>query len=177
MDGIMLRPGEGKPISGGALHATLKVPGGPNALASTFEMVIPPGYDVGAHVHSKGEELFYVVDGELDLLAFDPVVRSPGDWHEWTSSTGQRCLRGGPGALLFVPARCPHAFSNPTGRPATMLFQSAPSGHEDYFEELAVLLRAGSGKPDTAAIAELRSRYDIEQLTNLSVANPNAERI
>jgi len=73
-------------------------PGGQNALTSTFEMMVPPGYDVGAHVHSEGEELFYVADGELDLLAFEPVVRSPGDWHEWTSSSGQRFLRGGPGA-------------------------------------------------------------------------------
>jgi mannose-6-phosphate isomerase-like protein (cupin superfamily) len=169
MDGMMLPPGAGRLISGGALHARLKVPGGATALTSTFEIIVPPGYDVGAHVHSKGEELFYVADGELDLLAFEPVVRSPGDWHEWRSRSGQRFLRGGPGALLFVPAGCPHAFANPTQRPATMLFQSAPGGHEDYFEELAALLRA-DGRPDPAAIAELRARYDIEQLTRLSVA-------
>ena len=62
---------------------------------------------------------------------------------------------------------CPHAFANPSDRPAVVLFQSAPSGHEDYFEELAALLRAADGAPDEQAIADLRSRYDIEQLTTL----------
>jgi uncharacterized RmlC-like cupin family protein len=166
-DGVMLPPGAGRVIAGGGLYATLKVPGGPGALTSTFEIVIPAGYDVGAHVHSKGEELFYVVNGELDLLAFEPVVRSPGDWHDWTSRSGQRFIHGGRGSLLFVPAGCPHAFANPSDRPAVVLFQSAPSGHEDYFEELAALLRAASGAPDELAIADLRSRYDIQQLTTL----------
>lgn len=175
MDGMMLRPGAGRLISGGALHATLKVPGGRNSLTSTFEIQVPPGYDVGAHVHGEGVELFYVVDGELDLLAFEPTVRSPGDWHTWTSRSGDRFLRGGPGALLFVPAGCPHAFANPTDQPATMLFQSALSDHDEYFEELAALLRAGDGgRPDLEAIAEVRARYGIEQLTKLSVASSKA---
>ncbi|MGW4075242.1 cupin domain-containing protein [Streptomyces asiaticus] len=162
----MLEPGAGRKIAGGALQATLKVPGGAGALTSTFEVVVPPGYDVGAHVHTTGEELFYVVDGELDLLAFEPVARTEGDWHTWRTASGRRYMRGGPGSLMFVPAGCPHAFANQTGRPATMLFQSAPSGHENYFEELAALLRAGD-RPDPEDIAELRRRYDIEQLTPL----------
>ncbi len=167
MDGLMLPPGAGRLIAGGALHATLKVPGGPGAVTSTFEIAIPPGYDVGAHVHGQAEELFYVVAGQLDLLAFEPAVRTPGDWHEWTSRSGDRFLRGGPGSLLFVPPGCPHAFANPGDGPAVVLFQSAPSGHEDYLEELAGLLRAADGPPDQAAVAELRTRYDIEQLTPL----------
>ena len=167
MDGLMLPPGAGRLIAGGALHATLKVPGGPRAVTSTFEIAVPPGYDVGAHVHGRAEELFYVLEGELDLLAFEPTARTPGDWHQWTSRSGDRFLRGGPGSLLFVPAGCPHAFANPGDRPAVVLFQSAPSGHEDYLEELAALLQAADGPADQAAIAELRARYDIEQLTAL----------
>ena len=165
--GRMLAPGEGRVIAGGGLHATLKVPGGAGALTSTFEIMVPPGFDVGAHVHTVGEELFYVVEGELDLLAFEPVNRSIGDWHEWTSASGQRLLRGGPGSLLFVPAGVPHAFSNSTDQPVRMLFQSAPSGHEDYFDELVTLLASSSGSPDPEEVAELRLRYDIHQLTSM----------
>lgn len=164
-EGLMLPPGGGRVIAGGGLHATLKVSGGAGALTSTFEVVVPAGYDVGAHVHTIGEELFYVVDGEVDLLAFEPVTREKPDWHEWVSLTGQRYLRGGPGSLLFVPAGCPHAFANRSKRPATLLFQSAPSGHEDYFDELAALLRASSGAPNQNAVTELRRRHDVEQLT------------
>lgn len=164
-NGKMLAPGEGRLIRGGGLHATLKVAGGKEALTSTFEVIVPPGYDVGAHVHTVGEELFYVVDGELDLLALEPTTRSGDDWHEWHSADGLTYLRGGPGSVLFVPAGCPHAFANPTDRPATMLFQSAPAGHEDYFEELAALLRAAGGIPDQDELRQLRRRHDIEQLT------------
>lgn len=166
MDGLMLPPGAGRVIAGGGLHATLKVPGG-SALSSTFEVVVPPGYDVGAHVHAVGEELFYVLEGELDLLAFEPGTRLASDWHSWRSAAGQTYLHGGPGSLLFVPAGCPHAFANSSSSPARMLFQSAPAGHEDYFDELAALLATGGGPPDAYAVDELRRRYGIEQLTPL----------
>lgn len=166
-DGIALAPGLGRPIAGGALQATLKVGKEDTSLASTFEVVVPPGFDVGAHVHAAAQELFLVLEGELDLLAFEPVERSAGDWHEWVSASGRRFLRGAPGSLLFVPAGCPHAFANPTDRPARMLFQAAPAGHEDYLEELAALLRAADGRPDPTAVAALRRRHDIEQLTAL----------
>ena len=85
-DGLMLPPGAGRVIAGGGLHATLKVAGGSPAVASTFEVVVPPGFDVGAHVHRAGQELFYVLEGELDLLAFEPRSRTEGDWHGWVSS-------------------------------------------------------------------------------------------
>lgn len=166
----MLPPGAGRLIAGGALHAMLKVSGGPRgdgAVCSSFEITVPPGYDVGAHVHTRGEELFYVLEGTLDLLAFEPVERTPEDWHAWISPSGQRYLRGGPGSILFVPAGIPHAFANLSPAPARMFFQAAPEGHEDYFEELAALLRASKGKPDPQAVAELRSRHDIHQLTRL----------
>jgi len=167
LEGLMLPPGAGRLIAGGGLQATLKVPGGNPALASTFEVVVPPGFDVGAHVHSTGQELFYVLEGELDLLAFEPRRRTPDDWHMWVASDGRKFLHGGPGSLLFIPAGCPHAFANPTSKPARVLFQAAPSGHENYLDELAAMLREAKGKPDPAAVAELRRRYDIEQLTSL----------
>ena len=75
----MLAPGAGRVIAGGGLHATLKVPGGNPAVASTFEVVVPPGFDVGAHVHRAGQELFYVLEGELGVLAFEPQGRTQGD--------------------------------------------------------------------------------------------------
>jgi oxalate decarboxylase/phosphoglucose isomerase-like protein (cupin superfamily) len=66
---------------------------------------------VGAHVHSRGEEVFLVLEGEIDLLAFEPADRSVGDWHDWMSASGRRFLRGGPGAFMHVPAGVPHAFA------------------------------------------------------------------
>jgi len=165
-EGLMLAPGQGRVMTGGALTALFKVGKDATDLASVLEVVVPPGFDVGAHRHSSTQELFYVLEGELDLLAFEP--RKPSsDWHEWESASGRRFLKGGAGSMLFVPAGCPHAFANTTQHPARMLFQAAPSGHEEYLAELALLLVTAGGRPDPEAIAQLRRRYDIEQLTAL----------
>ena len=168
-DGVLLPAGGGNRIQ----TMTLKV-GAPHATSfSAFETEIAPGFDVGAHWHGQAEEMFYVLDGELDLLAFTPTDASDQDWRRWTSETGQSVFRGGPGSFMFVPAGCPHAFFNPGDTPARMLFAVAPSGHEIYLQQLADLLAAG-GPPDPAAIEALRLEHDNHQLTPLH--NRPAER-
>ena len=168
-EGLMLPPGAGRKIVGGGLDATVKTTTSYPALTSTFEMKIRPGWDVGAHVHSSGEEIFYVVEGELDVLAFEPVDRSVSDWHQWESASGQRYLHGGPGSFMFVPENVPHAFGNQTDAPVTLFFQSSvPGGHENYFDELMALLQSADGRPKVEDIADLRRRYDIEQLTAIN---------
>lgn len=167
MDGLIVPPGQGRNIVTGAQQVTFKVTGQHSRAASSFEVLVPPGFDVGAHVHTRTEELFYVLDGELDLLAFHPSRPTAGRWQEWESATGQRASRSGPGSLMFVPPGCPHAFANPARTPARVFFQSSPpSQHEQYFEELLTILQA-PGRIDQDAVAELRHRYDIEQLTPL----------
>lgn len=163
----MIGPGLGERIRGSGLDVTVKVAGGPDAFASTFVVTVPPGYDVGAHLHLRGQELFCVLDGELDLLCFEPVDRGVPDWHAWVSRSGERHLRGGPGSVLQVPTGVPHAFANPTDGPTRFLFQQAPGGHEEYFRELAELLRRTAGQPPLEEVASLRTRHDIEQITGL----------
>ncbi|MEW2415543.1 cupin domain-containing protein [Streptomyces sp. NPDC046866] len=166
-DGLVVPPGGGRTVKTAAQEVTFKVTGAHSRVASTFEVVVPPGFDVGAHTHTRGEELFYVIEGELEVLAFEPAVRTRDDWRGWESASGLRPVRATPGTLILVPPGCPHAFANPTGRPARMLFQSAPPpDHERYFEELLELMDAHGG-PDPAAVEELRARYDIQQLTPL----------
>ena len=162
MDGFVLGPGQGQRVSPAM---TLKV-GDKNSQAwSMFEVAgIGPGFDVGAHLHRNAEELFYVLDGQLDLLAFEPRVRTAGNWQSWQSHTGATVARGGPGSMMYVPRGCPHAFANPGPGPARMIFLVSPSGHEHYQRELAELVASATGPLD-AAIAELRARHDIEQLT------------
>jgi oxalate decarboxylase/phosphoglucose isomerase-like protein (cupin superfamily) len=146
---------------------TLKAGAGQSKVWSAFEAEVAPGFDVGAHLHEQAEEVFYVLEGELDLLAFHPAASTSGDWRTWESETGARVFRGGPGSFMLVPAGCPHAFFNPGSSPARMLFLVSPAGHEIYLQELADLLAAG-GPPDQAGIAALRRRHDIHQLTPLT---------
>jgi mannose-6-phosphate isomerase-like protein (cupin superfamily) len=164
-DGFVLPPGAGRSVQDGM---TLKVGTGQSDRWSVFEAVVSPGFDVGAHLHQDAEELFYILDGELDLLAFEPRSRAIGDWTQWESADGTRVVRGGPGSLMFVPPRCPHAFSNPGNAPTRMLFLFGPAGHEHYLAEMGALIGRG-GPPDQDAIAALRARWDIEQITPMIV--------
>jgi oxalate decarboxylase/phosphoglucose isomerase-like protein (cupin superfamily) len=161
-DGQVLLPGAGNRIQ--AAGMTLKVGAAQTPRWSIFEAEVGPGFDVGAHVHGEAEEIFYVLDGELDLLAFEPRIRTASDWSTWESSAGTRSVRGGPGACMYVPAGCPHAFANRGSAAARMLFLVAPSGHERYLADLGELIRI---RPDPEAVATLRARYDIQQLTPL----------
>jgi mannose-6-phosphate isomerase-like protein (cupin superfamily) len=161
-DGLLLPAGGGARVQG----MTLKVGATHANRFSAFEAEVAPGFDVGAHRHERAEEMFYILDGELDLLAFAPAEPADADWRRWRSPAGQAVMRGGPGSFMFVPAGCPHAFFNPGATPARMLFAVAPAGHETYLRELADLLSSGAA-PDPAMIATLRGRHDIEQLTPL----------
>ncbi|MET7883933.1 cupin domain-containing protein [Streptomyces avermitilis] len=166
-EGLLVPPGHGRVVRTPAQHVTFKVTGAHSRMASSFEVVVPPGFDVGAHVHTRSEELFYVLEGELDVLAFEPRVRTPDNWKHWESRSGSRVVRATPGTVIVVPPGCPHAFANATDAPAKMFFQaSPPPDHERYFEELLEILGT-DGPPDHAAIEELRARYDIQQLTPL----------
>jgi mannose-6-phosphate isomerase-like protein (cupin superfamily) len=174
--GLIVPPGEGRTLRAAAQHVTFKVTGGQSRSASSFEVLVPPGFDVGAHVHARSEELFYVLEGELDVLAFEPRVRTADDWRGWRSPKDERVVRATPGTVILVPPGCPHAFANPTGAPARMFFQSSPPpDHERYFEELLEILSA-DGPVDHDAIAALRRRYDIEQLTPLRHDQPTRDQ-
>jgi mannose-6-phosphate isomerase-like protein (cupin superfamily) len=115
---------------------------------STFEMRAAPGFDTGAHRHSRIEEYFYVVDGEIEARA------------------GDRTVIGGVGTFVFVPKGVTHSIANRSDAPATFVFFTSPPGHERYFRDLAEVL-AGDGPPDPAAIAAVRALHDTEQLSVL----------
>ena len=66
-----------------------------------------------------------VLEGGLDLLCFEPLDRTVGDWHHWRDRSGRTHLRGGSGAFLYVPPGVPHAFVNPGRDPARMFFRSS----------------------------------------------------
>ncbi|MGS2586029.1 cupin domain-containing protein [Streptomyces hebeiensis] len=165
-EGLIVPPGGGTTVRTPAQQVTFKVTGEHSTVSSSFEVVVPPGFDVGAHRHAHSEELFYILDGELDVLAFEPRVRTE-DWRHWESESGLTVVRAMPGTVIVVPPGCPHAFANRADAPARMFFQSSPpSDHERYFEELLDILKDGAA-PDPEAIADLRLRYDIEQITPL----------
>jgi mannose-6-phosphate isomerase-like protein (cupin superfamily) len=167
MDGLIVSPGQGRKLTTKAQEITFKVTGAHGCFVSCFEVVVPPGSDVGAHTHDRSEEFFYILEGELDVLAFEPIKRTEERWQDWEASGGDRVVRAGAGSCMFVPTGCPHAFTNPTDKPARMLFQSyPPPDHERYFEELCDIFSNGQ-TVGSQAVQQLRNRYDVTQITPL----------
>jgi quercetin dioxygenase-like cupin family protein len=115
---------------------------------SMFDWTIPPRFATGLHVHRVQEETFYMLEGEC----------------QW--QVGDQHVRATPGTYLFIPPGVPHNIANAGDTPARVLMTVSPPGHEHYFEELAKVVGRG-GPPDAKAIAELRSRFDTDQLSAL----------
>jgi quercetin dioxygenase-like cupin family protein len=175
MTGLIVPPGQGRKLITKAQEVTFKATKDHGSSLSVFEVVVPPGFDVGAHVHHDAQEFFYVLEGELELLAFEPERRTEDSWHRWTSPDGDRITAATEGAFMFVPPGTPHAFRNASDTPARMLFQCYPSPyHEFYFEEIAEIWQAG-GTIDQEAVERMRRRYDVHQLTPLRYEPPARE--
>lgn len=172
MNGLVVPSGHGRKLITKAQEVTFKITGADGSFASCFEVIVPAGFDVGAHTHDQSKEFFYILDGELDVFAFEPIERTEERWQDWESAEGDRAVRTGAGSCMFVPAGCPHAFRNPTDKPARMLFQSNPApDHERYFEELCEIFSEGP-VVDSNAVQELRDRYGLSQLTPLRYSSP-----
>lgn len=151
VEAILIQAGEGKALSMRGTQVAYKAEGERPGGGPTFlEFTAASGFSTGDHVHSRIEEIFYIVEGEFQIRA------------------GDRTIQARPGDFVLVPPGVPHGFGNPDGAPAKMVLLISPAGvHERYFEELAELL-AKPGAPDIQAIAELRQRYDTQQVSPLT---------
>jgi quercetin dioxygenase-like cupin family protein len=115
-----------------------------------WEALVSPGGGPPPHVHSREEEGFYVLEGEI------------------TFHLGEQRLVAGPGKFLNLPVGTPHAFKNESGRPARMLISVAPAGLEQMFFEVGVPVPPGtqSAPPPTRAEIErllaVAPRYGVE---------------
>src|SRR6202020_1989286 len=81
-----------------------------NGNYALWEAIGPPGGGPPPHVHSREEEGFYVLDGEMTLQVGDKRLVET--------------------AVMFanMPVGTPHSFKNESNRPAKMLISIAPAG-------------------------------------------------
>jgi quercetin dioxygenase-like cupin family protein len=82
--------------------------------------LVPPGGGPPPHRHSREDESFYVLEGELAFYA-----------------DGRRTA-GGPGTFLHLPRGGVHRFANETDRPARVIITVVPAGLEKMFFEAGV---------------------------------------
>ena len=108
------------------------------------------GRRASPHVHSREEEGFYVLEGEITL------------------QVGDKRLVAGPGMLANMPVGTLHSFKNESSRPAKMLISVAPAGLEQMFFEFGVPLPEGSTtalpptKEEIEKLLAVAPKYGIE---------------
>lgn len=86
-----------------------------NGSLGVVEATVPPGSGPIAHAHTKADEAFYILSGELEIL------------------DGARRFMAGTGDFIFVPRGIRHRFKNTGTRATRMLFMLTPGGEERVF--------------------------------------------
>ncbi len=145
MDVAILKAGEGRKVSLGPIQMVVQEDGThTRGTLGVAEFEIPPHAPTPPpHIHHAHEEVFYVLEGELEFLA------------------GTERVRAGQGTFVMVPIGAVHTFSNPTEKTARFLNTFTPPQYIRYFEELSQLMQ-GEGAPTQQQLAELMARYDTE---------------
>lgn len=117
--GGLVPAGQGRQLEAGATRPTIKVgPHGGSRLIGMLESELPPGGGFPAHVHDSYEEVFYVLDGEVEYLIDEMWVTAPA------------------GSTVFVPPGGVHGFRNHSGKPARHLAIASPAEAMTMIEEL-----------------------------------------
>ncbi len=109
---------------------------------TVIEQVTPPSWGPPRHIHSREDEIFYVLEGTYELHV--------GDERRTVSA----------GASAILPCNIPHGFRNVAPTPSRLLFVIAPGGLEEYF--LAVAKR--SPAPNPAQLVELARPFGLTLL-------------
>jgi quercetin dioxygenase-like cupin family protein len=143
MDAFLVRPDSGERIEnplGG--EVVFKARGAHTGDAMTvFEAINAPGQGPPLHLHSRLDELIYVIDGTIRVRLEDRVERAAA------------------GAYVFIPRGTPHTWTVDGDDTARLLVVVAPAGLEQFFDLTA---KGGGGRAEDAF-----SRFGGDDLTVL----------
>lgn len=135
------KPGEGRTIGVvGDVYRFLATGEETDGRYALFEALVPPGGGPPPHVHSREEEAFFILEGEITFtINGEKVVATAG-------------------MFANMPVGTPHSFKNESNKSAKMLVSLAPAGLEKMFFEVGLPLAEG------AMTALPPSKEEIEKL-------------
>jgi quercetin dioxygenase-like cupin family protein len=122
-------------------HYTFLVTGGESGGAYfAMEALVPPGGGPPPHIHTREDETFYLLEGQIEFLL------------------GEETIVAGPGDFINVPRGTVHRFINAGTETARMVLTFTPAGIERWFEEcLEPAPNDAQDAPDN--IEEVARRY------------------
>jgi mannose-6-phosphate isomerase-like protein (cupin superfamily) len=124
---VIQQPGAGRTVAVvGDVYRFLATGDDTNGRYALWEAIVPPGGGPPLHVHSREEEGFFILEGEI------------------TFQVGSERMVAKAGMFATMPVGMPHSFRNESSRPAKMLISVAPAGLEQLFFEVGVPLAEGA---------------------------------
>jgi mannose-6-phosphate isomerase-like protein (cupin superfamily) len=116
-----------------------------NGAAAVFHLTVPPMSGPPLHRHSREDEWFYLLDGEVTA-----------------EIDGQRTVLYAVGSA-FASRGTAHTYQNFGAATTQMLVMVTPGGFDRFFEELSAL-NMGLPAPDLARTEQLMKDYGMELL-------------
>lgn len=111
-----------------------------------IESTLPPGAGAPPHTHTREDEVFYVLEGELVFVIGDEAAP----------------VRRGAGSFLFSPRGQLHGFRNEGPGVARLLVLALPgAGLERMFHEMDVAGRRIGGVPSMEEITAIAARAGV----------------
>ena len=138
----IVRSNEGKVVNVLGDMQTFKLTGkDTNGLFTLIEEENEPGTGIPPHVHTNEDEVFKVIEGEMELtVGGETTILKAGD-------------------LAFGPRGIPHSWKIVGDSKAKVILSVFPAGIEDMFEELGKL---PPGPPDFPKVAEICGRFGVK---------------
>jgi quercetin dioxygenase-like cupin family protein len=126
----------------GATMRLIAAASGTGGRYTVLEQTTPAGWGPPRHVHSREDEIFYILEGSYELHV--------GDERRTVSA----------GASAVLPRGIPHGFRNVASSPSRLLFVITPGGLEEYFLAVAKC----SPPPSPAQLVELARPFGLNLL-------------
>ncbi len=112
---------------------------------AVMHLTVPELSGPPLHRHSREDEWFYILEGELMIVIDDQRFAAAA------------------GASVFAPRGTAHTFQNFRDEPAQLLIMVTPAGVDQFFEDMS-LMNKGLAQPDFAALERLMQTYGMELL-------------
>ncbi len=125
-----------------------------NGKYAQWEAIVPPGGGPPPHVHSREEEGFYILEGEITFQIGDQRVVATA------------------GMFANMPVGTPHSFKNESQRPARMLISVAPAGLEQMFFEVGVPVAQGATSAPPPSKTEIEKLLAVAPLYGVEIRLP-----
>ena len=148
-------PSEGRTVAVvGDVYRFMATGDDTNGKYAFWEAIVPPGGGPPPHVHSREEEGFYILEGEI------------------TFQIGEKRVVATAGTFANMPTGTPHSFKNESEKPARMLIVVAPAGLEQMFFEVGVPLDDGATTALPPTHAEIEKLIEVAPTYGIAIKSP-----